>query len=223
MSNAGMFSSVIVSTPSLLRLEEHKALSAITLSGRVLDLGGDKNSEYLRFFKGTFETTTVNFSENARPDIVHDLEKPLPIPDLSYDHVVLFNVLEHIFEYRALLREAVRVLKPGGSIIVVVPFLFPVHPSPEDYRRFSGSALRKELELLGLHGVSVRVLGGGVFTARYLLLDRLLPRPLRLLNFYTCRYVAGGLDVLARELSRVLGKNYDPETYALGFCATAKK
>ncbi len=218
-----MVSVVMFSVPSLLRLKEHKALSDITLSGRVLDLGGDKNSEYLEFFKGQFETATVNVSERTRPDIIHDLEKPLPVPDASYDHVLLFNVLEHIFEYRALLAEALRVMKPGGSIVVVVPFLFPVHPSPQDYRRFTASALRKELEMLGLQNVSVRVLGGGVFAARYLLLDRLLPRPLRLLNFYTSRYLACALDALLVLVSRVLGKKYDPETYALGYCAVAKK
>jgi len=211
------------SVPSLLRLEEHKALSGITLSGSVLDLGGDKNSEYLRFFKGTFETTTVNLNEKTRPDILHNLEEPLPVADSLYDHVLLCNVLEHIFEYRALLREAVRVLKPGGSMVIVVPFLFPLHPSPEDYRRFSAPALYKEMEILGLQGISIKVLGGGVFRARYLLLDRLLPRPVRFFNFYTCRYVAQALDVIAETLARALGKKYNKDDYALGFCATAKK
>ncbi len=209
--------------PSLLRLEEHKALSAITLSGRVLDLGGDKNSDYLRFFRGQFKTTTLNFSEKTQPDIVHDLEQPLPVAGGSYEHVLLINVLEHIFEYRALLRESVRVLKMRGSIIILVPFLFPVHPSPEDYHRFTASALQRELELLGLQDISVTALGGGVFETRYLLLDRLLPKPLRALNFYICRYMAYGLDALAEAFARTFGKKYDKKDYALGYCAVARK
>jgi len=212
-----------MNVPSLLRLEEHKALSDIELSGSVLDLGGEKNSEYLRFFRGQFETTTLNFSEKAQPDIQHDLETPLPVADNSYDHVLLVNVLEHVFEYRALLREAVRVLKPGGSIVVIVPFLFPIHPSPEDYHRFTSSALEMELSLAGLRAVSVRALGNGVFTSRYLLLDRLLPKPLRILNFYTCRYIASGLDVCMETVARALGKKYKKEEYALGYCAVARK
>ena len=211
-----------MSIPSLLRLEEHKALASIALSGRVLDLGGDKNSEYLRFFRGTFDTTTLNFSPEARPDIMHDLEKPLPIENASYDHVLLINVLEHIFDYRALLQEARRVVKPGGSIVIVVPYLFPVHPSPEDYHRFTASALKKELEVAGLRDIRVETLGGGVFAARYLLLDRLLPRPLRIINFYTGRYITRGLDVLFIQVSRVLGKKYAPGDYALGYCAVAR-
>ncbi len=213
----------ILNVPSLLRLEEHTAISGIMLSGRVLDLGGDKNSEYLRFFQGTFTTTTLNFSAEARPDILHDLEKPLPIADESYDNVLLINVLEHIFEYRALLCEAARVLKPGGSIVVVVPFLFPVHPSPEDYRRFTASALIKELEIVGLKNISVQALGSGVFASQYLLLDRLLPKPLRFLNFYTCRYVALALDKSIEWLAYVFGKEYDKRNYPLGYCVLAHK
>lgn len=209
--------------PSLLRFEEHKALVQITLSGRVLDLGGDKNSEYLRFFKGTFETTTLNLSSKTRPDIVHDLEKPLPIADGSYDHVLLMNVLEHIFEYRALLQEAVRVLRPGGSIVLTVPLLYPFHASPGDYHRFTATMLEKELEKEGFVDIHIQSLGSGVFAARYLLLDRLIPRPLRVVNFYSCRYVVQALDRGVEGLSRFLGKKYDKADYALGHCVVAHK
>jgi SAM-dependent methyltransferase len=212
-----------MNTPSLLRREEYKAMSHITLSGSVLDLGGEKHSEYLKFFRGEFETTALNLSKKALPDIEHNLEQPLPIPNSTYDHVLLVNVLEHIFEYRALLREAMRVLKPGGSVIVVVPFLFPVHPSPEDYHRFTSSALAKELAAVGGRNISVRALGGGVFASRYLLLDRLLPKPFRIVHFYTCRYIAYGLDALIETAARILKKKYNKEDYALGYCAVAQK
>jgi SAM-dependent methyltransferase len=212
-----------MNVPSLLRLEEHAALSAVTLSGSVLDLGGDRNSEYVRFFKGRFETTIVNFDKKTHPDILHDLEKPLPIPDVSFDHVLMFNVLEHIFEYRALIAEAVRVLKREGSAVIVVPFLFPAHPSPHDYHRFTAECLQRELERVGLTDIRLRTLGGGVFTARYLMLDRLLPRPLRIINFYTGRYVAVGLDFVFASMASALGKKYSLADYALGYCITAKK
>jgi SAM-dependent methyltransferase len=212
-----------MNTPSLLRLEEHRALSQMVLSGRVLDLGGDKKSNYLQFFQGRFETTTLNMSEDARPDIMHDLEKLLPIEDASYDHTLLINVLEHIFNYRALLGEAKRVTRSGGSVVIVVPFLFPVHPSPEDYHRFTASALQKECEALGLQVASIETLGRGVFSARYVLLDRLLPKPLRLLSFYTLRYITYGADALFASLAKALGKKYDPREYALGYCLVAHK
>ncbi len=212
-----------MSIPSLLRLAEHKALSSITLSGRVLDLGGDKNSEYLRFLQGTFTTTTLNMSEQARPDILHDLEKPLPVQDGEYDHALLMNVLEHVFEYRQLLQEAFRAVKTGGTVSILVPFLFPIHPSPQDYHRFTGSALQKELELAGATSISVVPLAGGVLHARYLLIDRLMPKPLRLISFYSCRYFIEFGEVILTLVSKMLGKKYQPDTYALGYLARATK
>lgn len=212
-----------MSIPSLLRNAEHGALAKITLSGKVLDLGGDKNSEYLRFLKGSFSTTTLNMSEKAHPDILHDLEQKLPIGDNSYEHVLLMNVLEHVFEYRALLAESFRVVKPGGSVIVLVPFLFPVHPSPEDYHRFTDSVLRKELERVGAKKIVITPLACGVIRAQYLLLDRLLPKPLRLINFYTARYFVEFGERVLVLLSKTLRKKYQPETYALGYLAIGTK
>lgn len=212
-----------MNVPSLLRLEEHRALSKITLTGKVLDLGGDKNSEYLTYCQGTFTTTTVNLDPKTRPDLVYDLEKPIPLESDSYNWAVLFNVLEHIFEYRILLKESVRVVRPGGSLLVVVPFLFPVHASPNDFHRFSASTLRKELEQLGMSDIEIMPLGRGVFSARYLLLDRLLPKPLRILSFYTLRFVSYGLDKIFALGANSIGKKYDPADYALGYCVTAKK
>ena len=49
------------SVPSLLRLEEHRAFSNIALSGKVLDLGGDKNSEYTSFSKENLKLQRLIF------------------------------------------------------------------------------------------------------------------------------------------------------------------
>lgn len=209
--------------PSALRLAEHRALEGIELSGRVLDLGGDVRSGYRSLFKGNFEIRTLNLDPKAKPDIVHDLEKPLPIDDASYDHVLLINVLEHVYGYRQLLSETVRVVKPGGSVVIVVPFLFPVHPSPHDYWRFTEETLRKLLDEAGLSDVQVEPLGRGVFTARYLLLDRLLPSSLRLLGFYSFRYAARIIDAAFSVLGSVMGKKYVTSDYALGYCVSGRR
>lgn len=210
-------------TSSLLRLAEHRALSALSLSGKVLDLGGHRHSEYRGLIKGAHETTIVNLDSGAEPDVVHDLEKPLPFPNASYDHVLLINVLEHIFDYRQLLAEAARVVKPRGKIVIVVPFFFPLHPSPNDYWRFGEAALKKECEAVHLKIESLISLGSGVFAARYVALDRLLPGVIRLVSFYTLRYVAGMLDTLFVATARLLRKKYDPADYALGYTLVATR
>jgi MPBQ/MSBQ methyltransferase len=45
----------------------------------------------------------------------------LPFDDASIDLVTLWNVLEHVPDYGQLLKEAVRVLRPGGLLLAVAP------------------------------------------------------------------------------------------------------
>lgn len=210
-------------TPSLLRRAELETLSHVNLGGSVLDLGGVKGSSYLRSFKGDFSVTTVNLDKSVNPDIVHDLDLPLPVGDEMYDYVLLINVLEHIFDYGVLLVEAKRVVKKGGSIIVAVPFLFPNHPSPKDYHRFTEDALRREFVKVGLDDIRITPLGGGVFSSVYLLIDRLLPKFLRFCNYYTMRYIVRAMDSVFLSIARTFGKKYSPEDYAFGFCGIATK
>lgn len=209
--------------PTLLRLAEHRALSGVELSGTVLDLGGDTHAVYRSELKGPFTVTTVNMDPKTAPDMVHDLETPLRVPDASYDNVLLINVLEHIYHAQQLLEEAVRVTRPGGIIVVVVPFLFPIHPDPSDFWRFSGETLKKMLAELGVHDCHVEPLGSGVFAARYVMLERLMPYPVRFVWFYTIRFFVGPLDALFIGLASMLGKRYRTSDYALGYAVTATK
>ncbi len=46
----------------------------------------------------------------------------LTFPDARFDHLLSFEVLEHIPDYKAALHECARVLKPGGKLLCSVPF-----------------------------------------------------------------------------------------------------
>jgi len=45
----------------------------------------------------------------------------LPIPDESFDFIIMDNVIEHLYDPRRLLTECHRVLRKGGSIVVLTP------------------------------------------------------------------------------------------------------
>lgn len=208
---------------SLLRSAEHAALSSVELRGQVIDLGGDRNSAYAGYIRGSFQLTTVNMNPKAKPDIFHDLEQPLPVADASYDGAILMNVLEHIYNDRQLLAETCRVLKPGGTAVVAVPFLFPVHPSPRDFRRFTEETLRRMMADAGFSSVTVTPLGGGVWSARHLMVNRLLPSPLRQVHALLCGNLSRGLDWLTVRIARLTRRSYDPAYYALGYAVSAVK
>jgi len=207
---------------TLLRKEEYKALKGIALSGSVLDLGGEVRSKYHTLFNGDFTVTTANLGKETMPDVVLDLEKLLPFQSLSYDAVLLINVLEHIFEYQQLLNESARVMKPGGIIIIIVPFLFPYHPSPEDFHRYTASALEQALQSAGFKNIVIKPLGSGVFAAQWVFLERLLP-PVFAPLWSVMGFCASGMDALFVVCARILGKKYRSSDYALGYMVTAKK
>src|SRR5258708_37519722 len=54
----------------------------------------------------------------------------LPFPDESFDTVVLGEIIEHLTQPERVLREAKRVLRHGGRVIITVPYglnAFPDH------------------------------------------------------------------------------------------------
>jgi len=66
-----------------------------------------------------------------------DAEK-LPFPDDSFDRVISFDVIEHVFNQRKALAEAGRVLKPGGKMIFYAISLSEEHTWHWTQRKVSG-------------------------------------------------------------------------------------
>lgn len=60
-----------------------------------------------------------------------------PFADHSFDLVLCTEVLEHLPEAHSSVKELARLLKPGGHLILTVPFLYPLHEEPHDYLRMT--------------------------------------------------------------------------------------
>ena len=65
-------------------------------------------------------------------DLVSDITA-IPAPDASFDVVLCTEVLEHVPDPIAALRELVRLVKPGGYIILTAPCCSLVHFAPHYY------------------------------------------------------------------------------------------
>jgi SAM-dependent methyltransferase len=65
-------------------------------------------------------------------EIVSDITN-IPEPDSSFDAVVCTEVLEHVPDPVAALRELARLVKPGGQLFITVPFCSLTHFAPYHY------------------------------------------------------------------------------------------
>lgn len=154
-------------TKSFFRREEYKALAQLSIDGKILDVGGSKKSGYHELIKGDHTITTGNINEAYGIDVVFDAQEPWPFPDGSFDGVLLVNLIEHLYRYDITIKEAHRVLKEGGIVAGVVPFMFNVHASPNDYFRYTKSTLLKVFNDQGFKNVRVVELGTGAFSIIY--------------------------------------------------------
>jgi len=86
-------------------------------------------------------------------DITH------PPTNESFDAVVCSSVLEHVVDTRAAVAGIDQLLRPGGTAIVAVPAIYPLHDEPHDYWRFTEWALRElfgEFEQVEVHRRGLR-------------------------------------------------------------------
>jgi SAM-dependent methyltransferase len=74
-------------------------------------------------------------------DILADIRKT-PFNDRSVDYVVIDAVLEHVPEPHSVVREIFRILKPGGKVFCLVPFIHPYHGYPKNYFNISYDGLQ---------------------------------------------------------------------------------
>jgi SAM-dependent methyltransferase len=92
-------------------------------------------------------------------DLCGDLHA-IPCKTGAFDAVANVEVLEHLQEPEAALRELLRVLKPGGRLLLVVPQGWEEHSVPRDFYRYTQFGLRYLFEKVGFQVNSISPLGG---------------------------------------------------------------
>jgi SAM-dependent methyltransferase len=91
----------------------------------------EQTTALYRWFRQTFPRVTgsehlgdavARGSADAAGIRNEDLTR-LSFDDEAFDHVLSFDVLEHIPDYRTALAECCRCLRPGGTLLLSVPFV----------------------------------------------------------------------------------------------------
>jgi SAM-dependent methyltransferase len=77
----------------------------------------------------------------------------VPLESGSVDVILCSEVMQDIAEPADLVREAWRLLRPGGTLLLTTPFMVPIADGPYDHYRFTEHGLRY---LLGRQGFAIR-------------------------------------------------------------------
>lgn len=202
--------------------------NAYLFNGVLYDLGCGESPYKDFFLNHVCQYIGVDWSysyHNTKADITANLNEPLPIASDVADTVVSFSVLEHLCEPQTMLNEAIRILKPGGTMLLQVPWQWWIHEAPYDYFRYTPYGLRYMFEKAGFIDVIVEP-QAGFFTMWILKM-----------NYFSSRFVCGTktlrclikltllpiwcLGQLAAPFLDKLDRNWDAETSS--YIVTAKK
>jgi SAM-dependent methyltransferase len=209
---------------TVLRSLSDRALARhVRLRGVTLDVGGGV-SAYLQQLPRDDRVTQIvmDLQIAARPTVVATAEAALPFQSGTIDTVLLHNVIEHVFGYKALLGEVWRVMAPNGRAYISVPFLVPLHEwsgaaGYRDYHRLSAATLQRLLDELG--SARIEPLEVGPFVAACHVASSAVP-------FRALRATLVTIGYTVDRLYGRLRRRRDPHTqisFVLGYVAVLRK
>lgn len=148
---------------SLTRILQYEFLDSYEFHGRTLDFGGGEKSLYRARIKcKNYES--ANIDSEILPTWLLKEDSSIPVDNATYDTVLSMNTLEHIFDAKFVLLEFSRILKSEGELVMLVPFLYPIHGHPDDFFRPTPSWYQRALTELGFTSINVTALAWGPFS-----------------------------------------------------------
>ena len=205
---------------SLLRILQIFECSNVYLYGISLEFGvtNNKNKIFSKFVRGKSKFHYSNKNTSKKKNIFYsDLTKKIKISKNKYNNILLFNVLEHLREYKLGFSEIYRILKKNGKFVGSIPFIYQIHGAPKDYFRFSKQFLELNLSKNKFKKIKVKPLGFGPFVACYTLLHAYL-KFIPVFN-QLCLMLAYILD----NIIQIFVKTDLKEIFPIGYFFTAKK
>jgi SAM-dependent methyltransferase len=127
------------------------------LPGRaVLDVGGTRLHK-----RGVFNAdalagrvTYLNLLADKAPHVLADAAA-LPFAPALFDVVICSELMEHIPQPQPVLAEVFRALRPGGTLLINVPFLFRLHGDPYDFARYTDTWWQMTLARTGFTDITI--------------------------------------------------------------------
>lgn len=118
--------------------------------GKVLDFGcGTK--PYRSLFNNLKMYVGIDLKKTASIDAITSIDvfydgRRIPFKNNSFDSIVCFEVIEHVFNINIVLQEWQRVLKPEGHVLLSIPFAWEEHEAPFDFARYTSFGIMHLLQ-----------------------------------------------------------------------------
>jgi ubiquinone/menaquinone biosynthesis C-methylase UbiE len=140
----------------------------VPAGSRVLDVGAGSAPYRALFAHCDYKThdfvqlkdAQLRYGRYAPIDFVSDA-KSIPVPDASFDAVLCTEVLEHVPEPIAVVRELGRIVAPGGRLILTAPLGSGIHQEPYHfYGGYTPYWYQRFLKEAGFESVAVTANAG---------------------------------------------------------------
>ncbi|OCX50670.1 hypothetical protein BEL04_23165 [Mucilaginibacter sp. PPCGB 2223] len=156
----------------------------------------------------------VDLDMNPRADHHIGFDSKTTLPDNYCDIILSNQVLEHVDSPSGYLQEALRILKPGGSIICTTHGYWFYHPTPNDYWRWTSAGLRKTIEDEGFRITSFFGIMGLAASGLQLFQDAIISKlPKFLIPPFAL--VMQGLIALFNKINNQEQRNRDASLYVV--------
>jgi SAM-dependent methyltransferase len=159
-----------------LGLERHLRREAPKLEGSVLDVGS-KDRRYDKLFSG--KVTACDAVADPDKKVIKADIHALPFKADEFSNTVCFEVLEYTHTPATALAELVRVTKPGGTILISIPFMTYFH---DDNLRLTENWFIEQLNTLPV-SYTLHTIGGAYAVMVDILRRKTIDQPSRVIRF----------------------------------------
>ena len=188
---------------SVMRITHEYFLYRLQISGLTADLGSGTNNSYIEIFKKKkFKLLKVDFYKKNKTVKKINLEKSFKISQKKLDTIILFNVLEHISNYKGLITQLKNNLKKGGKLELFVPFMFKYHEDPMDIFRPTHFYLGKLLKVNNFKFKTFLIAAGPMMVVLEIIFRYLKFNILKLFFFISFSLINSIIGIFSKDFNK---------------------